>query len=390
MRVAITGAGGQIGSFLAFSLAQRDQALDVVAVCRNVVAAGLLESAPCSVRVGSLTEPGSAQLLLGDCDAVVHCAYAAGLPGHAWAVNKAMLTRLFAIPRINRVIYLSSVAVYGKCIVNEVGSFEKPHADTGYGRAKWRSELLAIRLARRTRRRLIVWRLGHVYGSSQAMSQFIVTKARTTQFSLPFDGAMPSNAIHIHRLTNAVKVSLATESAGAWNVTDQPQQTWRQLFDWHTETLGLPRVPAMPDTLSREAKRRYLARGNGLVPWHALRRAVTVAQATGRTAVARSLPRLREFGYRMLERLPSTLESKAGAVYWSALAREAIVAATPASGVDQVEPWLLSDAMPGPYLAIGGDVDAWEAGEVSQRAELMHWFARLNSPQGAWLAAERL
>ncbi len=382
LRVGITGAGGQIGSLLIERLSAHS-ALEVIAICRNTVSAGMLDPLGCSVRIGSIAEPDSANKLLGDCNAVVHCALAVGLPKQARLMNKTMIRCFSHVRAIKTIIYLSSVAVYGSCIDQSVNTYARPRPDTLYGKDKLLCERQILAVFPKTERRCFVLRLGHVYGANQAMSKNILAWARNNHFRLPFNGQLLSNAIHSEMLCNAVFVLLSNLlESGVYNLTDQPHQTWRQVFDLHTEAVGLAAVQGMSAEMSGKIKEQYIKIKERSQIVRIIEEGVSWIRSLPSQMVG-ECPSLREFAYSELAHMPLSCERWMKAKYRNMSVKRDIQGVVSGDYWTEPEPWLLSDAMPGPYLDFPSASD-WQV--FPERMEkLARWFESWAYPKGAWI-----
>lgn len=115
MKVAITGASGQLGSSVLLELLRRDYALK--ALVRKDTRS--LEGLPVEKIKGDLLDPASLVALLKDCETLIHCAAIVPVHGDTAqkvaAVNVDGTRQLMQISRdagIRRVVHISSVQVY--------------------------------------------------------------------------------------------------------------------------------------------------------------------------------------------------------------------------------------------------------------------------------------
>ncbi len=376
MRIAVTGANGQIGRYLAARLAD-SAAAQVVAVCRNRVGAGMLSGLPCETRVGSLSQPAAAQTTIGDCDTVVHCALAGGSSGPARAENLAMIGAIAAIPRVKTLIYLSSIAVYSSCIEGGVNRFEAPRPDTTYGRDKLACEKAALRALRGPGRRCVILRLGHVYGAYTAWSRHLLESAQAIGFTLPFSGQLPSNAIRIDRVGDGiVRLLHDPTSAGIYNLADQPLRSWAGLYQWHTGAAEIPAAAAMAAAQSCRNRKAIIGAKR-----HPLIRAVQeLMRAWGslRLGLVSGSPSIRALAESAFTHLPMAWQEPIRFAYQKAAAAADIKAA--ASSTPLIEAWLYSDCMPGRQLELPAD-----CAEAQQRELLAAWSRTLIRTEGPWL-----
>jgi nucleoside-diphosphate-sugar epimerase len=259
MRVAITGAGGQVGAYLALRLASgTPPAHDVIAICRNFLAAMRLADSECTARVGSISGPHGLAQLLDGCDAIIHCAHQwTGLARRS-SPNLAMIKCISRASSAKLFIYMSSVAAYSSCIQTGINTFEDPRPVEAYGKDKLMCEQAVMREFSAPGRRAIVIRLGHVYGPHFYWSRRMLELSRDARFGLPFGGRLESNAIRADRVCDALDSLLEDPPAGIYNLTDDPQRTWGDVFAWHSTACGLGRVANLEDNESLRIKNRFL------------------------------------------------------------------------------------------------------------------------------------
>lgn len=320
LRVAVTGAGGRVGSALVAGLGS--QGLDVVAIVRNALTGRLLETSA-DIRIGSVTDPASSRTLLSDCDAVVNCALAKGWPLTARRQNEAIIRNIAAAPRVRVAIHFSTVAVYGSCVDPRRNSFGRPRPDSCYGVDKLSLERFASRLfsSRGIRHHLV--RLGHVYGPSQWVSRDILERSGDPSFVLPFGGHTESNAVSIAAVIAAVRGLIeAPRPSGIANLVDSPQSTWRALFDSHTQLLGRPPVGSLSESESHALRERYyLAAGRPLGT--VARGALAMLGSMDLIGLAR-LEAFRHLVHRPLLMVPLGLEQAANRAYVRRKVRSAV------------------------------------------------------------------
>jgi len=184
LKVAVTGAAGQVGSVLVRRLLQ-SPTIDPVAICRNVISGGLIHStAPgCDIRIGSITESASAQKMLGDCEVIINCALAmiSGQPRESRLLNKSMIDSYSHIKKLKTLIHLSSLTVYGGSIDSSRSrrnTFEKPRPDNDYGKSKLYIERYAKRMCMSRQLNHYLLRIGHVIGANMDRSRQLIDFAQ--------------------------------------------------------------------------------------------------------------------------------------------------------------------------------------------------------------------
>jgi nucleoside-diphosphate-sugar epimerase len=368
LRVAVTGAGGRVGSALVAGLGGQG-GIEVVAIVRNALTGRLLGKAA-DVRVGSVTDPASSRTVLADCDAVVNCALAKGWPLSARRQNEAILRNIASAPRVRTAIHFSTVAVYGSCVDPQRNSFEHPRPDSSYGLDKLTLERFACRLfsARGIRHHLV--RLGHVYGPSQWVSRDLLERSGDPSFALPFGGRIASNAVSIAAVVAAVRGLLEeARPSGIANLVDSPQSTWRTLFDMHTALLDRAPVGSLPDDASRELRERYYAAAG-----RPLRTVARGALATLGSIDLIGLARLEAFRHlvhKPLLMVPLALEQAVNRAYVRRKVRSAVGQSGSAQALPP--PLFCMPAVPGPCIPT---VDSAIA-TAAMRNELRDWMAGL-------------
>ena len=67
----------------------------------------------------------------------------------------------------------------------------------------------------------------------------ILARRETVSLSCVLYGALVSNAIHVNNVAAAIEQTvLHWPESGIYNLFDQPNSTWRAIFDWHSMSLG--------------------------------------------------------------------------------------------------------------------------------------------------------
>jgi nucleoside-diphosphate-sugar epimerase len=368
-RVAITGASGQVGSTLVRHL--HAGGWRVIAAVRNRLGAALCHAAvpDCDIRVGRLTPKRGEAHLLDDCDVIVNCALesAAGIPRQAYTRNRALVDGLLQAKSVRWLIHFSTVAAYGELIKpyeDEERERRWPHPDSEYGRSKLWVEHYAARRAGAHGVKCTVIRLGHVYGAGIARSREIVEFSRDPRFRLPFDGRLPSNAVHADSVGAAVLGLLGSDAPRDIYSLAEPRNTWRDVFDWHTCCLGLPAVAAMSDAESKAQRDAWASRS--------LRREVMVWV---RGLPARSLvrsPAVFDLALRILAKTPLAVTERASTINRRMSGRVQIARAERAER-EPLPPLYFSAGMPGPFLDLPPARPAGLGSDAQRSREFREW-----------------
>jgi len=380
IRVAVTGAAGQVGSVMVRKMLEFSH-IEPVAICRNDMSAGLIHfnSPGANIRIGSITEIDSARELLGDCDVIINCALASvkGSPKKSHLLNKTMIDNFSRLEQLKSLIHLSSASVYGACI-NSAGfpknTFERPRSDSDYGRSKFHIEKHVKRRFLSKQLNYYILRLGHVYGARTDRSKQIIEFARNPDFQLPFNGELPSNTIHVERLADMIIALFSNPlPSGIYNVADE-HQTWRQVFDWHTQAIGLPSVKAMSKDSSNRLRTLFLSRSimGDIGSWL---RSLPILSLIRYPAIFDSI-------FRFLYIIPPSMTSRLATTYKRFDVKRQIAAVTRHCNV-MVPPVYFSDAMPGTYLALPSDVQVSYPSSEELSNQLRKWHHRFSQPR--WL-----
>jgi nucleoside-diphosphate-sugar epimerase len=152
LRLLISGAGGFIGGHLALAMARNGN--DVVALVRRSAAGILDRHKNVQLQRADLAAEGE-PLPPGPFDALIHCAAAipSAVPDEAelTRINVEGSRRLFAHAvesGVSKVVFCSSMAVYGRIAVDVVDPDTPIDEPGAYGRSKLESENKLVELSR--------------------------------------------------------------------------------------------------------------------------------------------------------------------------------------------------------------------------------------------------
>jgi nucleoside-diphosphate-sugar epimerase len=368
IKVAIVGAGGQVGSSLLAHLAGR-AGVRAWGVCRNELTAGSLRLAGLEVRRGAVGDPNVAPELVGDADVVINCAASSALPGQSRVEDRAVVETLAALPGRKRFVHFSSVGIYGSCCNPQRNTFDQPRPDWPFGRDKLHIERYFARRLRGTMHEAFVLRLGHVYGPGTWLSRYVLAAAQDPSRALPFDGALPSNAIHVRNICTAVRTLIEGQSVtpGTYNLLDAPATTWRQVFDWNTKAVGLPSVRALDDQAATHDATHH--RNLAATPLGVRLVAEAASWTRGLpTSFLAASPTTKNLGVIVLSTLRApALVRRVMLTYNKTLTRRSV-------GLTVREAYLFSERVPGPQLTYQNEMGERES------TELARWFQGYATP----------
>ncbi len=271
MKILVTGAAGNIGSHLIPILVDRGH--QIRAVVRSKNQARHLAYPNIEIVEADVMDPKSIAGIADGMDLTYQ------LVGYLFApkrhqVETDNLTATKNIAReclksqVRRIIYSSSLLVYGQN--PNIPSLEKddPNPNTPYGRGKRSAEEFLLSLAGNGLAATIL-RVGHVYGSGVSSVEEFKNMIARGVFSLPGKGDHLIAPINVDDL--AIAMTMAAEnkrSAGQiYNVNDDHPLSLKKFSDLLAEYMGKPDTGTLPvwlfksaalffETISRFTKRR--------------------------------------------------------------------------------------------------------------------------------------
>jgi len=233
-RVAILGANGQVG--VEVSLRLRDvEGIEVVPIARNLSGSAFLRSNGMECRHGRISNPAEARSLIGDCDVVVNFALSnTAIPRADRDMNRQIVRNLVAAAKPGvSIVFASTIMVYAPGM-----KFWLPDS---YGLEKLIAERMFRRLCRASRHPAFVFRLGHVMGEMQNITNKICSEIRDGKVALPHDGLRSSNTVFTAAIVEAiVQVAQGAPKPGTYDLITSPQWSWLDVYKYYAAQLGLP------------------------------------------------------------------------------------------------------------------------------------------------------
>lgn len=249
MQVLVTGATGAVGPVVVEALLAAGH--QVRALVRTAPPAGLL---PAAVELvpGDITEPATVQAAMTGCDGVVHMAAllhindpAPALHAASERVNVTGTANVLAAAQaqgVARLVFFSTIAVYGHGHGATLRETTPPQPDTLYGRTKLAAEELVLAARRADGAALgVVLRLAAVYGAHvKGNYQRLLTALARGRFLPIGRGANRRTLVYDQDVASATLLALREPTAAGrvYNVTDGTVHTLQEIVGAICQALG--------------------------------------------------------------------------------------------------------------------------------------------------------
>lgn len=246
-KVLVTGAAGFLGSSLVEKLRRSGQHVRAVLHDTTQPASDLRNV---EIVTADIRDAGKVQEIAGGCEAIVHLAAKVhaigdfGVEKDYEAVNVEGTRHILdAAVRsgINRVVFASSVKVFGEGTSGCVDETQTPDPQTAYGRSKWRAEQLVSEYAGRHGLTAVSLRLPMVYGPTTKGNLYRMIEAIDHgKFpALPRLSAVRS-LLHVQNFVQAVCLCLRAPGfkQAAYIVADSDPYCVTDIYNWLRAGLG--------------------------------------------------------------------------------------------------------------------------------------------------------
>lgn len=256
-KAMITGAGGFIGCRLAEVALRRS--IPVVALVRSWHKAAYLARLPVRMVHGDILEIGSLREGMEGCDIVFHCALSSGrvqretiVRGTANVLQAALETK------VKRVVYLSTVAVYGFWPQVRQVTEGTPCRYTGnpYCDAKIDAENVALQYHQKQGLPVTILRPSLVYGPFESLwTERLIASIKGRRMVLVNGGKGICNSLYVDNLAEAMILAASIENAQGevFNISDAQSVTWKEMIEAHARALGESYLP-MPEMTTEEIR----------------------------------------------------------------------------------------------------------------------------------------
>lgn len=256
-RAFITGATGFIGGRLAEVLHERR--VPVTALVRSWSRAAGLARLGLTMKFGDITDPDSLRSAMKGCDVVFHCAVDNRVGGDAHKRSSdegtANVMRAALVAGVQRVVYLSSVAVHGYHPEPAAATEDAPCCYSGdaYGDGKIDAEQTAREFHRDRGLPVIVLRPTIVYGPFGSWTIDTLAAVRERRMVLIDGGQGVCNSLYVDNLIEAMLAAAKCDDAvgEVFHISDAQPVTWRAFIEAHANALRETHLP-LPEMSSDE------------------------------------------------------------------------------------------------------------------------------------------
>ncbi|MGA2384389.1 MAG: NAD-dependent epimerase/dehydratase family protein [Gemmatimonadales bacterium] len=254
MKVFVTGGTGLVGRHVIAALRRRGDA--VRALARSDAAGADLRALGAEPVPGNLLDGRGLGEAIAGSDAVVHAAaiLLSGATWDAWHAANVVGTETVARTAARagaRMVYLSSVAVYGRRetydggpgSVDEDFGLDRPsYLGDFYARSKREAELALWRVAEETGLKAVALRPCVIYGEGDRnFAPRIARLLRRGLAPLIGPGENPLSVVYAGNVAAAVLAALdCGDVTGSFNVTNDGAVTQRQFLERFAAGLGVP------------------------------------------------------------------------------------------------------------------------------------------------------
>src|ERR1022692_2748293 len=233
-RIAIVGANGQVGAEVCLRLREAE-GIEVGPVVRNVSGSAFLRLNGMDCRHGRIGDPGDAERLIGDCDAVVNFALSTtAIPRVDREVNRKIVRGILAGAKSGATIVVAStIMVYAPAV--------KFRFLDSYGLEKLIVEKMFGRLCRASPHPFFVFRLGHVMGDLQNITRKMCGQIRGGRVALPHQGCTGSNTVFTATIVEGiVQAAGGVQPPGTYDLITSPQWSWLEVYAYYAAQLQVP------------------------------------------------------------------------------------------------------------------------------------------------------
>ncbi len=232
--IGIIGASGQVGTEVCLFL-KTYPGVHPVAIVRSEISGALLRRLGVEVRLCNLDDEHRCREAFADCDLLVDFSVTPGEAADITAHYRRNITRALEYTRRDaRYVFISSINAFGMGgRFNRAKNYFLPH--TIYAYTKRYGERLARQLGKRHGKQIYIFRLSHVHGLLQRVSEETRQLVRSSyrRFAYP---DTPSYTIFCHSIAEGlIGVAKGGERPGNYTLISHPAWTWREVLNYYVE-----------------------------------------------------------------------------------------------------------------------------------------------------------
>ena len=243
--IGVIGASGQVGTEVCLYLKTYPE-VRPIAVVRSLLSGALLRRLGIEVRVGVFGTESESRELLIDCDLVVDFTAPSGEVNEMKAhYQRYVHQAVVCAPVGARYVFVSTINAFGMSSrYNRAKYYFLPHSI--YAHTKRFAERLACRLGIQHRREVFIFRLGHVHGALQRVSQETAELVRKSYQLFEYPDT-PSYTIFCHSIAEGlISVAQGKEAAGVYTLISNPAWSWQEVLEHYAAPDRLPKVRLVP------------------------------------------------------------------------------------------------------------------------------------------------
>lgn len=244
--VGVLGATGQVGTEVCLFLKTYAQ-INVVAISRSEVGTALLKRLDITCRIGVLGTDEEIAALLKDCDVVID--FAAIISTSAETYKKFYYNNITKVlkntPKNTKYIFVSTINAFGMgSNFNKAKYYFIPH--TLYAITKRYAENLTRKLGKKYGKETYIFRLGHVHGFLQRVSEETMKLIATPYKAFHYPNT-PSYTVFCFTIAEAiVNIAENKEKTGTYTVVSTPAWSWEEVLKYYAlpnQELNIKLIP---------------------------------------------------------------------------------------------------------------------------------------------------
>ncbi len=243
--IGVIGASGQVGTEVCLYLKTYPE-VRPVALVRTSLSGALLRRLGIEVRVGVFGTESESRELLRDCDLIVDFSVPSGEVNEIKAHYERYIRQaVVCAPEGARYVFVSTINAFGMSSrFNRAKYYFLPHST--YALTKRFAEQLACSLGRQHHRAVYVFRLGHVHGALQRVSQETAELVRKNYHLFEYPDTL-SYTIFCHSIAEGlISVAQGRESEGFYTLISNPAWSWQEVLEHYADAHQLPKVALLP------------------------------------------------------------------------------------------------------------------------------------------------